>query len=187
MRRRMVLEGGATCVALTLLVRFVYQPMLGTLHEQRTIVRDLQVKIADARGLADRMPMQEALLQQERERYRTLVGRIDKSQSVARVIEVLRTQAKDRQVQLSAVQPHAEPDALRAFAFGSETTLRETLLTLQVSGRYRRIAEFLGALLDQPFLVHVRAVRLATSAAKGKDLHAELSLAVYLPERSGSP
>ena len=187
MQRRMIVEGGAIGLALVLLGRFIYQPMLGSLHEQRAIVRDLRVKIADARGLADRLSMQEALLQQERERYRTLVGRIDKSQSVARVIEVLRTQAKDRQVQLSAVQPHAEPDALRTFAFGSETTLRETLLTLQVSGRYRRIAEFLGALLDQPFLVHVRAVRLVRPATKGQDLHAELSLAVYLPERSGSP
>ena len=186
MRQRTVLEVGAACVALMALVRFIYQPLLGTLQERRATLRDLRVKIADAQGLADRMPMEEAALRQTKERHRALEERIDKKQSVARVIEMLRTQAKDRELQLSAVQPRPKPDALHTFAFGSETTLRETLLTLQVSGRYQRIGQFLGTLLDQPFLVCVRNVTLTKPANKGQDLQAELSLAVYMPERSAT-
>ena len=186
MRQRIIVEVGVTCLAIAVLIYVLCQPLLGTLRQQRAGLQELRVKIADTRGLASRLPLEEVALRQEEERYRALEGRIDKKQSMARVIEMLRTQAKDYQLQLSAVQPPAKADALRTFAFGSETTLRETLLTLQMSGRYQHIGQFLRALLDQPFLIYVRDVTLTKAAVKEQGLQAELSLAVYLPERSGA-
>lgn len=186
MRQRMAFEIGVACVVLWLLVRFVYQPLLGTLHQTRAALRDLRVNIADARGVVERGSDHQALLQREQERYRAIKGRIDKSQSVARVIEALRAEARRCQLHLSAVQPRANPDSLRTFAVGTDTMLRETLLTLRLSGPYRQVGEFLGALLEQPFLVYVRHVTITTPEVTGQGLQAELSLAVYLPERSGS-
>lgn len=186
MRPRMMLELGATGLVLMLLVRCLYQPLLGKLREERARLDDLRAKIADMQRLAEHIPLQETALERDRERYRVLESRIDHGQSVARVLEVLRVTAKDRGLRLSAVQPRAKEDSVRAFAFGSKTILRETALHVQISGRYRRIAEFLKEILGQPFLVHVRRLTITKPAPGGQELHAELSLAVYLSARVSS-
>ena len=186
MRQRWLLAGTIGVLFLAGLSRFVYLPFVATIGEQRAMLQDLRVKLADAQGLVERVPIQEAALQQDQERSRTLERRIDNGQSIARILETLRQQAKDHELELVAVQPRAEAYEHPALTIQPDLILRETPLTLQLTGRYRQVGEFLGELATAPFLASVRTVTVTKPDAQSPKLRADLVLAVYLPERSSS-
>ena len=187
MRQRWLLAGIIGVLLLGGLSRFVYLPLMAAIREQRVMLRDLRVKIADAQELAEGVPIQEAALQQAQERYRGLERRIDTGQSIARILETLRRQAKDHALELVAVQPRAGANGQPTITIQPDLILRETPLTLQLTGRYRQVGEFLGELLNAPFLASVRTLTVTKPDAQHPRLRADLVLALYLSERLPSP
>lgn len=182
--------GGITAALLIflLLVRFIYLPVVARIGDRRTRLKDLQSKIADARGLTEQLPSQEAALQQVKTRYETLVNRIGKGQAVvARALETLSVRAKDHRLELVAVQPRESDGGQRTITLGQELTLREVSLTLQLTGRYRQVGEFLGGLADDPLLASVRTLGMAKAHTVGTTLRADVGLAVYLTEHPSPP
>lgn len=171
-------------LALVLVVRFLYLPVIARIGERRATLTDFRVKIADAQGLAQQLPDQEKMLQRARERSSTLESRIAEGQSVARILELLSARAKDHRLELVAVQPRAEHNEPRILILGPEVTLREIPLNLRLTGRYRQVGEFLGELPTAPFLASVHTLVLTKPQADTTQLTADLALAVYLAERS---
>ena len=177
---------GALLVAV-LLVRFVYLPVLAQIGERQAALCDLRVKIADAHVLISQRQAYEAALQEVRKRYRALVEhRVGAEQSVARVLDALSEEAKAHRLELVATQPQTVEGEQHLLALGQGLVLREVPLTLQLSGRYRQVGEFLGALRDASFIASVQKLTLAKAEANSSKLRADISLAVYLPERNSA-
>ena len=179
------LTGALLVVILSL--RFIYLPVLARINERRALLTDLRVKIADAQVLAGQLPGQEQALQLAREHYGdALESWIGKEQSVARILERLSAQAKDHRLELVAIQPRAEDHEPRVVILGPEVTLREVPLTLQLTGRYRQLGEFLGDLPTAPFLASIRELKMTKPQADRAELRTDLVLAVYLSEGATS-
>jgi Tfp pilus assembly protein PilO len=66
---------------------------------------------------------------------------------------------------------------------GEGLTLREVPLTLQLTGRYRHIGEFLAGLAEEPFAVAVRSLTMARAETSRTQVRAELLLMVYLADK----
>lgn len=165
------------------LVRFFYYPVLARMMQQRAKIQELRIKTAEARTLAAQRPAQEAEFQRVQERYRALEQHIGTGQSIARILEALSDDAKRHRLALTAVQPRMESRGPRLLRLGPETVLREVPLSLQLTGRYRQIAEFLGGLNEAPFVGVVRTVTMTKAQSEGLSLKADVELAVYLEER----
>ena len=170
--------GGA--IALALCVRFLFMPAIARIGERRATLQNLQVKTADAGVLMSQLPAFQATLQESQARYRLLERRVGESESVARVLETLSQQAKANELELVTVQPRAGESGKRLVVFGSELAVSEVPLTLQLTGRYHSLGEFLGALSDAPFLSSVRELTVSKPDAGHPELRADLTLAVYL-------
>ena len=145
------------------------------------------MKIADAQVLIEQLPTQEKALQLTRERYGTLENRIGAGQSVARILEMLSQQAKERRLELVAVQPRAQKSEQHMLSLGPEMTLRETPLSIQLTGRYRSLGEFLGALTHASFVASVQKVTVTKSETTSEQLRAEVLLTMYLSEQRVVP
>ena len=185
-RRRRLLTATGSALVVALLVRVVYLPVVARIGDRRTTLDDLRAKIDDARALAEQLPGQERALEKVRQRYHALQSRVGDGQSVARILEALGRQAKSHQLELVAMQPREDDRAQRALTLGVGMTLHEVPLTLQLTGQYRHIGEFLGGLPDAPFIGSVRKLSVTHPQAGSAELRAELVLAVCLAE-SASP
>ena len=184
LRAQLMLGVTGAAVILVLAIRFLYLPALGRIGERRTTIQGLKVKMADAQALAAQRPAYEAALQDAEQRYQALEHRVGNGQSVGKILELLGAQAKTHRLELTVVQPAPDQlQAARAVTLGPELTLREVPLTLQVSGRFRQIGEFLGGLQEAPFLSSVRTLTMAKPQAESSLLRAELVLTVYVAER----
>ena len=184
-RQKLLLGGTAALVALVLLVRFVYLPVVARIGERRASLTDLRVKTADAHLLASRLSDEERALTEAQAQHRALERRVGEGQSMARILETLGQQAKDRRLELVAVQPkegESEPLTLR---LGSALTLHEVPLRLQLTGRYRQIGEFLGELIHTPFISSIKELKTRKPEADSATLQADLVLAVYLNQEAG--
>ena len=168
-------------------VRFLYLPLLGRLAERRGSLKDLAVKIEDARVLAGQLPQQQAALQQATVIFQSAHGRIGEGQSVARILEALSLRAKGYQLELTAMQPRAAEDQAAPIVMGPELTLRDVPLTLHLKGRYQSIGEFLGGISHGPFVASVRKVFIRKPQADSTLLEADVVLAAYLEERPSAP
>ena len=185
-RQQLWLGVAAGLVLAVWTVRFAYLPVLSRLSDRRSRVQELRVKRADAHIVMERLPAQEARLQTAQAQYRELERRVGRDQSPARVLEQLSEQAKRHRLELTAVQSQPGETASRLFTLGP-LTLREVPLTLHVTGRYRMLGEFLGALPQAPFLSSVRSLTVTKSDAEDTALQATLVLAVYLAEGQAVP
>ena len=182
--RHQVLLGATGALLLAVLcVRFVYLPVWARINERRARLQDLTVKVADAQVLIAQRPAQAATLDEARTRYRELEARFGEGPSVATILETLGAQAKEHKLELVAIQPRSETKGQRVVVFGPELKVREVPLTLQLTGRYQHVGEFLGALPRCPFFTLVRALTLAKPDTDVGQLTANLELAVYLVER----
>jgi len=162
---------------------FVLLPVGARMGERRAFLRQLRAKIADARTLAGRLPQEQAALAESQQRHRSFVERrIDRGQSLARVLETLSAQAQDRRLELVSMQPETNADggASTSIDIGPDMSLQQTLLTLELTGRYRSIGEFLGWLKQAPFVASVHELTLNKPETKSFRVHAEVVLAVYL-------
>ena len=164
-------------------VRFLYLPLLGGLADRRTRLRDLAVKIEDARVLTAQLSQQQAALQQAMAAFQSAHGRVGEGQSVARILESLSLQAKGYQVELAAAQPRTADDQTPPIVMGPELALRDVPLTLQLKGRYQSMGEFLGWISDGPFVASVKKVFIRKPQADSAQLEADVVLAAYLAER----
>jgi len=173
---------GSLCVLL-LLLRVCYLPVIFRIGERRATLQELQVKMVDVQRVSVDLPKQEAALRRAEERYRILERRLGSGQSVARILEELNGLAKDQRVQLVATQSSTDEREGQLVTLGPDLVLREALLTVQLTGRYRQVAEFLGALDTAPFIASVQRVRMIKGQSDGYQLQADLALAVYLAER----
>lgn len=184
-RQQLLLGGTAALVALVLMV-FVYLPVVARIGERRVRLTDLRVKTADAHLLAARLPEEERALAETQARSRAFERRVVEGQSVARILETLGQQAKDRRLELIAVQPREEDqNEPRTLTLGPELTFQEVPLRLQLTGRYRQIGEFLGGLSHAPFMSSVRELRMRKPEVDSATLQADLLLVVYLAEDAG--
>lgn len=184
-RQQMLLLGAGGVAAAVLLLRFVYLPLWGQVSQRAAQLRDLQVKIADARIVSERLADQDGLLRKTRERYELVRNRIGDEQSVGRILEALNRQAVDQQLEVLAMQPGGDGRTPERLPLNSTLALREAPVLLRLQGRYRNLGEFLGQLSDAPFLASVRELELKP-AASGSQLEARLVLSVYVTEDAGA-
>jgi Tfp pilus assembly protein PilO len=183
-RQQLLLGVTGAMVVAVWLMRFLYLPGVARIHARQVQLKDLRVKIADMQGLAERFSSQEAILQEARERYKVLESRIGREQSVPRVLDAIGQLAKGHQLELIAVQPRANEQEASVVTIGSELVLEEIPLSLQLKGRYRHLAEFLGGLSQAPFLSSVRELAVKKLQPESPKLQADLVLVVYIAQRS---
>ena len=180
-RQQLFLGGAGGVLALTFAARFLFVPALAAIGARRATLRDLEVKTADAGVLISQLPQHQAALEQAQESYRAVVERrVGQGQSVARILDTLSRDAKAQRLELVTVQPRAGENEKRLVVLGPELTVSEVPLTLQVTGRYRSLGEFLGKLPDAPFLSSVRQLTVTKPNTVRAELRADLVLAVYL-------
>ena len=183
MRHKVVLGATGAMVALVLMARFLYLPVMATVGERRAILTDLRVKIADAHVLANELADQEQALAQARVSHRAHERRIGDNQSVGRILESLGELAQAHRLTLVAIQEREEElEALEPITLGSELTLVGVPLTVELEGRYQELGAFLGELIDAPFVSTVQELTIARTATIGTTLEANLVLAVYLAQ-----
>ncbi len=148
------------------------------------ITRDL----AQAQHLNEQLSVEQAKMTDATQRYQRVEQRIGGGQSMARILEALGGQAKAAHVELVAVQPRAaDTQHPRLVHLAPSVTLREVPVTVQLSGRYRQLGEFLGALPDAPFISSTRSLTVTRASGDSPSLRAQLELVVYLPESAGAP
>ena len=185
-RHKVMLGATGAAVALVLMARFLYLPVMATVGARRATLTDLRVKTADAHVLAGELADQEQALAQARARHRAHQRRIGHDQSVGRILESLGQLAQAHRLTLVAIQEREEKleelEALEPIALGPELTLAGVPLTVQLKGRYRELGAFLGELIDAPFVSTVQELTIARTAKVGTTLEANLVLAVYLAE-----
>ena len=180
----------AAWVALILLILLLVGldlRLIAQIGQRRDALKALRAKVAEARLRSAQLPIEEVALARAQERYHDVALRLEGGGSMARILELLHQQAKAHRVELVAVQPRTQERQARPVILGPDVTLREVPLTLNVSGRYRHIGEFLGELASAPYLASVRTLHLAKSEGEGLRLSADLVLAVYLADRAPTP
>ena len=155
-------------------------PMASRIRERQAQLLQLQARLTEAQALVDRRAQEERALAQARADVEAVSQRIGPDQSVARALELLTQRAKAARLEAVAVQPRAGEHAERHVRLEPGLLLREIPLQLGLSGRYRQIAEFLGALTDLPLVTSIERLALAKVAAGGRDVSAEVVVDLYL-------
>ena len=186
-RQKLLLGAAGAVVGLAVIVRGLLPPLMGRIASQRAALRELRANVEVASSLVRDMPSAQESMERTQERYRMVEERLGPGQSLARVLEALSQQAKRHRLELVAVQAPNDERTLPRIPLDPETRLREVPLDLTITGRYRPIGEFLGGLVQAPFLSSVRSLRLTKSETGGQELHAKLVLGVYLADASLSP
>ncbi len=176
-----VLGMTGVAVALVWLVRIAYLPVLSRISAHRAALMDLTVKLADAQVLAGQLAGQEEVLQLTQQRYDALQRQIGGTLTVPRVLERLGTHVEAHHLALMAVHSH-EDEVPHLLPLGPALTLRTVPITLQVSGRYQAIGEWLGAIGRAPLCTSVQSLELTKPQAAQDALRADLVIAVYQQE-----
>ena len=179
-RYRLLLLGTGGVLLGVLAVRFLFLPVVAVIGERRASLQALAVKAADASILVAQRSTHEQALRQAEQRCAVLDAQV-RNQSVARILDALGQRAKAHRLELSVVQEHAAQELPRTVALGPELTVREVPLRVQLRGRYRQVAEFLGSLREAPFLATVQELTM-THPDETAQLKTDLLLAVYLAE-----
>jgi len=173
------LVGG--CIGLVAMTVFVYVPLIEEIGQQKEMLQEITVKIANAKILNERLPKAEEKLQQAQERYRHIQRLIGKKASMARVLETLNVSAQEHHLELVAIQPRTNGEQ-PVIQFGSNLIARQIPIHLQLTGRFRSIAEFLGTLPDAPFLAFLNELTMRKTQGGGNEIESEMSLIVLLGE-----
>jgi len=92
--QRRLLAGLGSLLALVLLIRAGYLPVVGRIGERKAALQSLRAKVAEARALIDRRPMQDAALREAQARAHAFEERAGDGQSVARALELIAASAK---------------------------------------------------------------------------------------------
>jgi Tfp pilus assembly protein PilO len=181
-RHKAVLGITGGLVMLVWAIRFLYSPLSFRIAERKTILHDLQVKLADARALAEQLPQEEEALRAVQARDEAMERRLGEGQSVARILEALGAEVKARRLELITLQAKEEGAEPVMVVVDPSLTLRAIPLSLKLSGRYQQIGAFLSGLSDAPFLASVQRLTMRRSAADNPLLRADVELIVYLSQ-----
>ena len=182
-KQRVMIGGVGVLIVVLALLRWLYAPAVGRLRARWDALRDLNTQIAGARALAAQPQDEELAARRLQARRRALEGRIGRDQSVARILEELRLQATHHQLGIVVLQHHSENEPQsRLVRLGPSLPMREIPLHVQVTGRYRQIAEFLGELPAAPFVAAVKTMTLTKPQVESGRLQADLDCTVYLAE-----
>ena len=173
---------GVGLVAFAGIVWGLDRPLLSRIRRQRALWRERQVQAADAELVLAQGAKQDAAFEQVQQAYQALARRLARSPSLAAVLEQLGRRATEQGLELTATQPKGSVEP-RLIALGLGIRLREVPLTLQLTGRYRDIGEFLAVLPREPFLASVHRLAITKQEAEGVPVQADLALLVYLPDR----
>ena len=167
-------------IGAVLLASFIYVPLCASLNRQRADLKALHVQVANARVMATQLAAEELALAETQQRRQTLQRRIGSGQSVARVLETLSQQAKMHRLELVATQPRADESKARNVSLGSGIVLTEIPLTIQLTGRYRNLGEFLAEVPQAPYAASIKSLTLVRPAIESPKVQADLILAIYL-------
>ena len=170
-------------LAVVCVIRVLYLPLLARINDQQALLRDLKVKATDADLLVSQRSAKDATFTQVQQAFRALEARLGRAESLASILEQLGRHAKDHRLELVAVQPKANTDTARVVTLGPQLQVRQVPLTLQLTGRYRSIGEFLAELPREPFLSSIQRIAITKPQADRAPLTADVALAVYLAER----
>jgi Tfp pilus assembly protein PilO len=172
-------------VGVVVAMQLIVRPSWGYLQRQRQALREVRAQMDNADAMRSRGTdgAQSAALQG---RYAELALRLDSSQSVARVLDVLNAQARERQLEFSAQQSRSQTLAAHAAPWGAGPSVEEIPLALRLTGRYKSMGEFLGWLSEAPFVAAVRSVEMRKVEGAAAQLEAEVMLIVYVREKASS-
>ena len=177
------IELGVLLVASFLCVRLFCLPLLGRLATVRMHLREVEAHLAEGTALIGQRATHETTLARAQQQYATATQRLGADTSLARVLETFKAQAQNHRLEFTATQPRAAEAAPRLVTMGEGLTLREVPLTLQLTGRYRHIGDFLAGLTEEPFAVAVRSLKMARPETSRTQVRAELLLMVYLTDK----
>jgi Tfp pilus assembly protein PilO len=169
-------------MASLLCLRLFCVPLLGRLAAVRLHLREVDARLAEGAALIGQRTAHDTALARAQQQYAAATQRLGADTSLARVLETFKAQAQNHRLEFTATQPRAAEAAPRLVTMGEGLTLREVPLTLQLTGRYRHIGEFLAGLTEEPFAVAVRSLKMARAETSRTQVRAELLLMVYLTE-----
>jgi Tfp pilus assembly protein PilO len=179
-RHTLILGVTGGLVALLWAVRFLYLPLTAKIEERRTLLHGLEVKLADAKALAEQLPQEEEALRAARARSQAMERRIGQGQSVARILEALGGEVTSQRLELVSLQAREEGTQPVTVVVDPSLTLQAVPLSLKLGGRYQQIGAFLNALSEAPFAATVQRLTMARPSAESPMLRADVELIVYL-------
>jgi len=174
---------GLTLAAVIVGVKLLVLPSAVRLQARRAELQALDAQVLQAREMQTQQAPQRALWEQAKPRYDAAIDRVGGGQSIAKILDTLDAQAKERGLELVATQPKRQGDAA-GLAWGPGLSMRELPLSLQLHGHYKQLGEFLAWMPQAPFVSAVRKLTISKQTSGG--LLAELELAVYLREEPKS-
>lgn len=186
-RQQLLVMGAGGLLLMAAGVRGVYLPLFARIRVQQTQLREWQAKAAVAAQLLSQRGTQETALKQAQQASRALESRIGRTPSLASFLERLGQRAKGARLELVAAQPKDAAASPRLIALGPQMQVREVPLTLQLTGRYRGLGEFLAALDREPVLFSIRHLTITKAQAEGAQVQADLLLHLYLPASAQAP
>lgn len=179
-QQRLAVAAAASGAVVVALVALLYIPLWGYVRQQWHELRLLRVKIEDAKLFSQQMAQEEAALIQAKQRYDAFNRRLGQGQSLARVLELLGQQAKALHLEFAAVQSRADEEANQAQRLTPELTVREIPLTVQLTGRFRQLGDFLGQLPQAPYMATIKSLRIIRPMSDSPKIQADIVLSVYL-------
>ena len=177
----------AVAVGLLLAALLTIVPLGRHLARQWSVRSQLLARLGEAKALEARTAAARASLEATGARREALERRLGRGQSVAKVLEVLGQEAKSHKLELVATQPKQDADSPRRVRITSDLIAQAVPVTVQISGRYRQLGEFLGILREAPFLASIQQVSITEPNQETGRLRADLELTLYLTDARPSP
>ena len=156
--------------------RWLYGPPLHQIRERYGRLQQLKAQMTHAQALARDPGVPDGLLEHH----------LGQTATVAHILESLTKDAEQHRLELTVVQPSTD-EAAPLVSVGSALTVRGLPLTVQLTGQYRQISEFLSGLSTAPFLSAVRELTVSRAGDTRVGLTAHLVLMVYLPQEGSKP
>jgi Tfp pilus assembly protein PilO len=139
---------------------------------------EARAQILNAKALEARNPSAEAREALQR-RYDELAARVGAGQSIARIVELLGDQARAESLEVVVQQAKDQQDEEQPAAWPGALSVAPMPLTLQLTGRYRALGEFVGWLAEAPFVATVDSIRMDKLDPGSPRLKVELRVVVY--------
>ena len=171
---------GAAALGLALVIGGVILPARALVHSRRAALMEIRRGIADGEA-AGRQAQVESQRQRALEaQYQALRQRAGEGRSVAHVLDLISAQAQAHHLEIVTSQP--APDAREAglVVIGPDLALKSLPFTLRLDGSYQALGEFLGELLDAPYLASVRRMTVTAPDNSRRAVHAVVELVVFV-------
>ena len=182
-RTQLLLAAAGLLIGSGVVIRWAHLPVVARCRDDGAQIRELHVKIADARSLVPRLVEEEASLQQSRLQLEAALEDFGSEESVARMLETLQHHAEVLHLEFSAMKSSDTEESGETLALGRHLTLRQVPITVTLVGRYRQIGAFLATLDGAPFLTQVQRLSLKRQSETSSAVEAQMTLALYAADR----